>query len=167
MLEDFRLKVFATVAGTGSFTKAAKALGISQPAVSQNISELEKVIGTPLFERSASKVSLTSQGTVLLNFAKKILGSYNDIDAVFMADGSTVTIYADKTAKDYILPEIADMLQTANSNINILFTDNKESADICVTSTLYRKAGTMTFIFNVSPDGHPLASAIRSLIVSD
>ena len=48
MFEDFRLKVFMAVAETGSFTKAAKSIGISQPAVSQNINALEKEIGTPL-----------------------------------------------------------------------------------------------------------------------
>lgn len=42
MFEDFRLKVFMAVAETGSFTKAAKSIGISQPAVSQNINALER-----------------------------------------------------------------------------------------------------------------------------
>ena len=41
MLEDFKIKVFVTVASTGSFTKAGELLGISQPAVSQNVAELE------------------------------------------------------------------------------------------------------------------------------
>ena len=45
MFEDFRLKVFMAVATEGSFTKAAAVLGISQPAVSQNIAELEKSSG--------------------------------------------------------------------------------------------------------------------------
>ena len=44
MLEDFRLKVFMAVRSEHSFTKAARSLGISQPAVSQNIAELEKEI---------------------------------------------------------------------------------------------------------------------------
>ena len=52
MFEDFRLKVFMAVAETGSFTKAAKSIGISQPAVSQNINALEKEIGTPLILRA-------------------------------------------------------------------------------------------------------------------
>ena len=52
MLEDFRLKVFMTVAKEGSFTKAAAKLNISQPAVSQHVSELEKTTGVKLFERN-------------------------------------------------------------------------------------------------------------------
>ena len=50
MFEDFRLKVFMTVAREKSFTKAASELGVSQPAVSQNISELEKSAGVKLFD---------------------------------------------------------------------------------------------------------------------
>ena len=42
MIEDSRLKVFLAVAREGSFTIAARKLGISQPAVSQNVAELEK-----------------------------------------------------------------------------------------------------------------------------
>ena len=48
MLEDFKLKVFMAIAETGSFTKAAKVLGVSQPAISQNISALEKELGATL-----------------------------------------------------------------------------------------------------------------------
>ncbi|MBO6237970.1 MAG: LysR family transcriptional regulator, partial [Bacteroidales bacterium] len=51
MFEDFRLRAFAEVARTGSFTAAAKALGVSQPAISQHIAELEKFAGGRLFER--------------------------------------------------------------------------------------------------------------------
>ena len=53
MFEDFRLKVFMAVAETGSFTKAAKSIGISQPAVSQNINALEKEMGCELLERTS------------------------------------------------------------------------------------------------------------------
>ena len=73
MFEDFRLKVFMAVAETGSFTKAAKSIGISQPAVSQNINALEKEIGTPLILRANGEASLTSAGAVLLEYASRIL----------------------------------------------------------------------------------------------
>lgn len=165
MLEDFRLKVFVTVAGTGTFTKAAKVLGISQPAVSQNISELEKALGCPLFERSASRISLTSQGKVLLHFAEGILRGYSDIRAVFGSYGSTIAIYADQPARDYILQEVMETLQCTTPQTGLILTDNKESADICLTSALYRKSDTMTFIFSVTPEDHPLASAIQSFII--
>ena len=56
MLEDFRLRVFMAVAEEGSFTKAAASLGVTQPAVSQNIADLEKVTGQKLFERMRGEV---------------------------------------------------------------------------------------------------------------
>ena len=76
MLEDFRLKVFMTVAQAGSFTKAASVLGISQPAVSQNVAELERLSGRKLFERLRGEVVLTPQGKVFLEFSRRISGSY-------------------------------------------------------------------------------------------
>ena len=59
MLEDFRLKVFMAVASEGSFTKAASVLGVSQPAVSQNVADLERMTGVKLFERLRGEVNLT------------------------------------------------------------------------------------------------------------
>ena len=62
MLEDFRLKVFVTVAKEGSFTKAAAALGVTQPAVSQNIAELERLLERKLFDRMKGETLLTPEG---------------------------------------------------------------------------------------------------------
>ena len=59
MLDDFRLRVFETLCSTLSFTQTAKLLGVSQPAISQNISELERDLGVSLFDRNGGKVPLT------------------------------------------------------------------------------------------------------------
>ena len=55
------MRVFEAVYVSRSFTRAADALGISQPAISQNISELEKTLGCRLFSRAGGKVSITPQ----------------------------------------------------------------------------------------------------------
>ena len=73
MLEDFRLKVFISVVNTGSFTAAARMLGISQPAVSQNIGALEKELGVKLFSRLRGEVALTGEGSAFLKYAEHIL----------------------------------------------------------------------------------------------
>ena len=62
MLEDFKLKVFVEVAREKSFTRAASALSISQPAVSQNIAELEKQLGTKLLRGAAVRCCLRMPG---------------------------------------------------------------------------------------------------------
>lgn len=77
MFQDFRLKVFYTCALKGSFSKAAEVLGISQPAVSKHISELEKDISDLLFERRKGKVVLTPKGKILYKYAKQLIGIYD------------------------------------------------------------------------------------------
>ncbi len=83
MLEDSRLRVFLKVAERGSFTRAAEDLGITQPAVSQNIAELEKQVGAVLLERSRSRVALTEEGKVFRLFAERILADYDRLNDVF------------------------------------------------------------------------------------
>lgn len=83
MLEDFRLKVFIAVARLGSFTLAAKELGVSQPAVSQNVAELEKTLGIRLLDRSRTGASLTLKGRAFLERAKAIMDGYADMDREF------------------------------------------------------------------------------------
>ena len=83
MIEDFRLKVFETVAEHGSFTAAARQLGVSQPAVSQHITELEKQMGTKLVARSRTEVSLTDEGRRFRSYAHQILHWYEAANAAF------------------------------------------------------------------------------------
>jgi DNA-binding transcriptional LysR family regulator len=72
-----------TVAQEKSFTKAANLLNISQPAVSQHISELEKMSGVKLFERLHGEVRLTTQGSVFLEHAARILQAYRSASSLF------------------------------------------------------------------------------------
>lgn len=88
MFEDFRLRVFVTVVQSGSFTAASKLLGISQPAISQNISDLEKAFSIKLFDRSKSKISLTAQGQAFLKQSEQILNSYRKLHTDFAAPRS-------------------------------------------------------------------------------
>jgi len=83
MFEDFRLKVFMTVAECSNFTVAARVLNISQPAVSQNIAELEKAVGAELFARGRSSVSLTPKGETFRYYALRIIKGYEDLNTVF------------------------------------------------------------------------------------
>ena len=91
MLEDFRLKVFMAVVSERSFTKAASVLGITQPAVSQNIADLEKLTGRKLFDRQRGSVVLTTEGEVFISYAQKLVKTCSEVDYMF-AKVSPVTV---------------------------------------------------------------------------
>lgn len=82
MLEDAgfelrHLRTFVTVAQRGSFTRAADDLHIAQQAVSQQIRSLERTLGVKLLTRNSRLVSLTTEGTVFLADAKRVLATAN------------------------------------------------------------------------------------------
>lgn len=110
MIVDFRLKVFRTVADKLSFTKAAHELFISQPAVTKHINELEKQISKPLFNRHGNSISLTSEGELLLSYAKKILTLYQELEDELNSLQKHVSghlrIGASTTIAQYILPRM-------------------------------------------------------------
>jgi DNA-binding transcriptional LysR family regulator len=69
----FQLEAFVAVVREGSFSKAAKALYRTQPAISQIIKRLEDEIGQPLFDRSSRRGVLTDAGQVLFDHAERLL----------------------------------------------------------------------------------------------
>jgi len=64
---------FLAVADHLSFTRAASALYVSQPALSQQIKQLEETLGAPLFDRSGRKIRLTGAGEVYMRYARYAL----------------------------------------------------------------------------------------------
>ena len=87
MICDYRLKVFYTVALKGSFTAAAKELGITQPAVSNHIFELEGAVGDALFSRSRretvyySKIYPETDISILERSMEEATAMFNDGEA--------------------------------------------------------------------------------------
>ncbi|PSB32518.1 LysR family transcriptional regulator [Chlorogloea sp. CCALA 695] len=67
-----QLKVFEEVARSGSFTKAAEEMFLSQPTVSQQIKQLTKAVGIPLFEQIGKRIYLTDAGKEVLSVCKDI-----------------------------------------------------------------------------------------------
>ncbi|MEU8776768.1 LysR family transcriptional regulator [Streptomyces sp. NPDC048606] len=73
MIEARHLRVLRAVAGTGSFSAAARELGCTQPAVSQQMKALEQSAGTPLLIRTGREMRLTQAGEALVRHAAGIL----------------------------------------------------------------------------------------------
>ncbi len=69
-----KLRVFHAVAAAGSFTRAGEALGLSQSAVSRQISALEEDLKAPLFHRHARGLLLTEQGETLKTTVNEVMG---------------------------------------------------------------------------------------------
>lgn len=74
---DF-LRTFIAVADTKGFTKAGKQVNRSQSAVSMQIKRLEDEIGKPVFARIGKSVKLTTEGSLLINYARRIVKEHDD-----------------------------------------------------------------------------------------
>jgi DNA-binding transcriptional LysR family regulator len=72
------LRAFLAVADTGSFSRAAERLSLTQPAVSKRIADLERGLDTRLFDRTGRRVSLTEGGRALLPRARRLLADIED-----------------------------------------------------------------------------------------
>src|ERR671933_2395933 len=73
LLDWDKLRIFHAAAEAGSFTHAGEALGLSQSAVSRQVSALEQDLSVPLFHRHARGLILTEQGELLFRTAHEVL----------------------------------------------------------------------------------------------
>ena len=142
MLEDFRLQVFMTVTQERSFTKAAAALGVSQPAVSQNIAELEKIVGYKLFERLRGETVLTGEGEVFRQYAEKMLASCASLDSMFAKTAPTVVrISASEELYNYMVAPALESFRKIHPDV-VFERTMFEGADLVISlkpapSTVY------------------------------
>lgn len=128
---DFRLEVFITLCRTGSFTRAADVLGISQPAVSQNIAELEKDLGVRLFTRSRGEVSLTSDGNLFRKYAERILYWYDSAKEAFRTGKSSpgpITLHCPSDLSSVVVPELFTTLR--HSYLDLTFVSRPLDHDV-------------------------------------
>jgi len=80
-----QMEVLAAAARTGSYTRAAQVLHLTQPAVSMQIRQLEEQAGLPLFEPVGRGVALTDAGRALLDYAQRIIALVEEADEVITA----------------------------------------------------------------------------------
>jgi len=75
------LKVFCDLAETQSFTRAAQINSVTQSAVSQQISSLERVFNSLLIERSKKRFRLTREGQVLYDYSKQLIQTFDSLQS--------------------------------------------------------------------------------------
>jgi LysR family transcriptional regulator, transcriptional activator of the cysJI operon len=125
-MENFRLKVFRTVAEEVSFRRAAERLHLSQPAVSQQIQALEEELETTLFDRGRGRVRLTDAGVVLLRYARKGARMAEEARAALeRLRGETsgaLRIGASMTVTQYILPRMLGPFLEQHPRIELVVT---------------------------------------------
>ncbi len=85
MLDIDVLRTFVAIADTGSFSSAANAVFRTPSAVSMQIKKLEEQIGVAVFDRDARSVTLTSDGEVLLGYARRLLALNREAVSKFVA----------------------------------------------------------------------------------
>jgi DNA-binding transcriptional LysR family regulator len=109
-MADRRLQVFHAVAKHLSFTKAADALFMTQPAVTFQIRQLEEHFNTRLFDRVQGRITLTPAGQMALEYAERILALSAELDTRMKERSGQVAgpllIGASTTIAEFLLPQI-------------------------------------------------------------
>ena len=125
MLKDFvKLETFLTVSRERSFSKASAKLGISQPAVTQQIKFIEKYLGVKIIERKKNGIKLTAEGEELYKIAtrleKEINSSEKDILKIINKQ-MTFRLGASYTIGTYVIPGecLNEMSETINNDVNL------------------------------------------------
>ncbi len=140
-LENFRLKVFRTVAEHLNFRKAAEHLFLTQPAVTLQVKALEDDLGIRLFDRAANRVSLTPQGSLLLDYAKKIAALVSQAEQELGGQDGKVSgelsLGASTTIAQYLLPRL--LRAFLDENPRVLFSLHSGNTDQIVQLLLENK----------------------------
>ncbi len=125
-MADRRLQVFHAVAKHLSFTKAAEALYMTQPAVTFQVKQLEEHFNARLFDRSHGRIKLTSAGELVYEYAERILNVSGELEAR-MAEMSgdiagPLIIGASLTNGEFILPQVIGEFQASHPRVETRLT---------------------------------------------
>ena len=135
------LQTLTTIVETGGFSKAARALGLGQPAVSKAINALEREFGVKLLNRGA-RVSLTEDGSRLYEEARKVVDAYDRLQEA-SARKSTPAGLVRVTCPNalgsiYLIPRLREFLRLyPEINVELRVTDafvdlHEEDVDVAV-----------------------------------
>ena len=130
-MADRRLQVFHAVAKHLSFTKAAEAMCMTQPAVTFQIRQLEEQFNTRLFDRAQGRITLTPAGVVAMEYAERILALSAELESRLREmsgqDAGPLLVGASTTIAEYLLPGILGEFKARHPGIvPRLFVANSE-----------------------------------------
>jgi DNA-binding transcriptional LysR family regulator len=117
------LRVFAAAAAEGSFSAAARRLGISQPSVSEHIQSLEAQHGLQLFDRAGREMRLTRAGVLLYEHSARVLAALEDLErdlrALREGKPGTLDIVANPIPGEAVLPLLLPRFRELEPKIQV------------------------------------------------
>ena len=126
-----QLRVFVAVAESSSFSRAADALALTQPAVSRNVTDLEQAMGLQLLHRTTREVELTEAGRLLLGSVSRVL---EDLDACLQEVQGLATqrkgrvkVASSPTLSAHLLPQCIARGKQQMPDVNIQLLDRIQS----------------------------------------
>ena len=172
-----QLRIFRAVARLGSFSRAAEELSISQPAVSIQVRQLEKAVGSPLLHRTRSGPQLTDIGRTVFGYANRIFSLAREMDETLHdiqgLRGGQITIGCSTTPGEYILPWVIGQFRERYPDIEVSLSISNTQAtldrissreiDLGMVGAPVSLEGLASFpyvddeIVIVASPGHPLA----------
>lgn len=122
-LENFRLRVFRSVAKHLNFSRAGEELLLTQPAVTQQIKALESELDVALFDRAGGHIQLTEAGKALVAFAERLSAlSEEAVQAVAEVSGlrsGALALGASQTIAQYVLPALIAAFRRSHPKVHV------------------------------------------------
>lgn len=130
MLIDLKhLQALGAIERTGTISAAARELGYSQPAVSQQISQAERALGTPLLNRSRGGVTLTEAGEVLVRAGTAALSTVaralSDVEAIAGLRSGTVRVATFPSAAAVLLPAALESARARHPGLSFVVLERE------------------------------------------
>lgn len=139
-----QLRIFTAVAHAATLTEAAKQLGIAQPSLSQQLSRLETMVGTRLFNRRPGEMELTEAGQYLLPKAEHVLRAMRDLEDGLMQYTTgrrmTVRLAGITSALRILLPDALRQVRETFPDIDF---DIQDRAPPDILELLYERRITL------------------------
>lgn len=101
-----QLVTFTAIAELGNVTQAAARIALSQSAASQALQELERALGTRLFDRSGKRLALNDNGRAFYPKASALLAQSTELESLFASAPVQLSLGASRSIGGYVLPQV-------------------------------------------------------------